>query len=286
MELARALAQAGALVKVAGFPLLPELSDCLQVSNPRAAVEGAEAIIAPMSGTDAEGRIRVVLDRSCEIILDDDLLAGLQEGTLLLIGSARPCVREAAERYHLKLVEMAEIDEIAILNSIPTAEGAIQIAMEELPITIWGSRSAVLGFGRCGMTLARMLKGLGAKTTVVARNPAQRARAEEMGCETASFENLAEVLARQEIIFNTVPALVLTRDVLVALDREVLVVDLASPPGGVDYDAAQELGIDAILASGLPGKVAPKTAGQILARTLPPLIADLLPSLSSEEVPL
>lgn len=52
---------------------------------------------------------------------------------------------------------------MAVLNAIPTAEGAIQIAMEEMPVTIHGSKALVLGFGRVGKTLAKMLDGIGAK---------------------------------------------------------------------------------------------------------------------------
>lgn len=277
LELARVLIQLGARVKVVGFPpSLPELVGAIQVKTAAEALADAEVVVAPMSNTDQEGRIKVVLDPNCEIHLTDELFSVLPPGTPFFIGAAKPCVRELAARHQLCLIETAEIDEIAVLNSIPTAEGAIQIAMEELPITIHGSRSVVLGFGRCGMTLARMLAGIGAQTTVVARNPVQLARAREMGLRTATFDELAETVKEAEIIFNTVPAVVLTRDILVLLDRDVLIVDIASAPGGVDYAAARELGIDAILAPGLPGKVAPKTAGQILAQCLPALIAELL----------
>ena len=158
------------------------------------------------------------------------------------------------------------------MNSIPSAEGAIQIAMEELPITIHGSSSYILGFGRVAATLARMLQGLGSKVTVVARNSAQLARAEEMGCRVLSFDHLIAGIGEAQVIYNTVPAMVLTAEVLAAVDRQCLIVDLANQPGGTDFPAAEKLGIKALLAPGLPGKVAPRTAGMILAKVIPPLI--------------
>ena len=67
---------------------------------------------------------------------------------------------------------MTAVDEIAIANSIPTAEGAVQLAMERLPITIHGANALVLGFGRCGVTLARLLKAMGATSALSLGGPA------------------------------------------------------------------------------------------------------------------
>jgi len=76
----------------------------------------------------------------------------------------------------IQLIETANLDELAILNSIPSAEGAIQMAMDATKITIHGSASFVLGLGRFGTTLARMLHGIGAQVTGVARKPSDLAR--------------------------------------------------------------------------------------------------------------
>jgi len=103
-----------------------------------------------------------------------------------------------------------------------------------------------------------------------------RARAYVEGWESYPFERLPEEIGRADLIFNTVPALVLTSELLSFTHPQVLIIDLASHPGGTDFQAAQRLNRRAILAPGLPGKVAPKTAGEILARIYPPLIARLL----------
>src|SRR5690606_15669718 len=98
-----------------------------------------------------------------------------------------------------------ELDEVAILNSIPTAEGAIARAMAELDVTLHGSRAVVLGFGRCAATLARMLAGIGARVRVVARDRAQLARAFEMGFETGRLDELPLWVRDAAVVFNTVP---------------------------------------------------------------------------------
>jgi dipicolinate synthase subunit A len=149
--------------------------------------------------------------------------------------------------------------------------------MEQLPITIHGSQSFVLGFGRLGMTLARMLAAIGATTTVVARKSADLARIYELGYRPVKFDELQDYLQEAEIIFNTVPQLVLDEKMLPLIRKDALIVDLGAYPGGTDFKTAQELGIAALTAPGLPGKVAPTTGGRILARIIPPLILRELP---------
>ena len=116
------------------------------------------------------------------------------------------------------------------------------------------------------------MKALGAYTTVCARKKSDLARIWEMGYQAVSFDELEDQVSQAEILFNTVPTLVINQNVLLRCSKEVLIIDLASQPGGTDFQAAERLGIKAILAPGLPGKVAPKTAGRILAQLLPGLI--------------
>lgn len=212
------------------------------------------------------------LDPECSIALSEAVIELIPPGVPLLVGAARPRLREFAAKHSVNLVEVAEDDEIAIRNSIPTAEGAIQIAMEELPVTIHGSSAVVIGFGRVGITLTRTLISLGADTLVCARSLAQLARAEEMHASTLHISSLATACASADMVFNTVPAIVLTEEILATMGKGSLIVDLASAPGGTDFEAAARFGIKAILALGLPGKVAPKTAGRILADSIPQLI--------------
>lgn len=257
----------GAQVRLAGHEVA--VAGVQAAGTVEAALRGASAVVFPLPGVNDDG---CVATPSKPLSLKEEDLAVLSVGTPVFTGFARRFLREVASRYGLKLVEIAERDDFAILNAIPSAEGAIQIAMEHLPITIHGSVAFVLGFGRVGMTLARMLAALGARTTVVARDAAQRARAVEMGCRVADFGRLPVLAGEADVIFNTVPALVLTAKILKATRPDVLIIDLATRPGGTDFDAAQRLKRQAILAPSLPGKVAPKTAGRIFAQ----VVADLL----------
>lgn len=271
--LAQHLAEQGALVKVVGLPVEGEnIINCLQLSE---AMDSVNAVILPVPGVSEELKIySAYLEQP--MFLTEELLAQLPQGSPVIVGIARASLKRLVEKLGLRLIEVMKIDEVAILNSIPSAEGAIQLAMEKMSITIHGSKAWVLGFGRTGITLARLLSAMGAKTTVVARNPSQLARAYEMGLEIATYSQIKNFSGEVDVIFNTVPALVLNQTVLERLPTDVLIIDLASAPGGTDFEAAKRLGIEALLAPGLPGKVAPKTAGQILARVIPRLLAEEL----------
>lgn len=261
-EIIAALRADGAEVAVAARP--SGESGAVWHATVGEAMAGAAALILPMPGVDVRGRIYAPLVPDQHMLSESDL-AGLLPGAPVFVGIARGILSGAATRIEHPVIELADNDEVAIMNSIPTAEGAVQMAMERRPITIHGSRSVVIGMGRCGLTLAHTLAALGSRVTAVARKPADRARAATLGLAPADYALLPTVLADADFVFNTVPVMVLDNDRLAATKADCLVIDLASAPGGTDFGAAQRLSREAVLAPGLPGKVAPATAGRILA---------------------
>jgi len=265
------LVKMGATVVVVGFPKDMIGPGAFVVNSIEEACKEAEVVIMPLPGTNPQGVIRAVYAGN-ELKLTEKAITSMAKNALVIIGSAHQFLKEWSEKYHFTLLEIIEMDEIAILNSIPTAEGAIQIAMEETPITIHSSRTCIIGFGRVGITLARTLKALGSNVTIIARNEGQLARAYEMGCERATYADLSKIVNSTDVIFNTVPHLVLNKEVLKYANPETLIIDLATQPGGTDFEAANNYGLKAILAPGLPGKVAPVTSGKILADVIPQLI--------------
>lgn len=269
------LVKMGATLVVAGFPKEKIVHGAFTVNTVEKACKDAEVVILPLPGTDSEGRIRAVYAEE-SLILSEKAIGSIAENALVIIGSARQYLKDWAQKYKFILVETVELDEIAILNSIPTAEGAIQIAMESSKITLHGSKTCIIGFGRVAITLARTLKALGANVSVVARNRGQLARAAEMGCVKAGYYDLPNILNEVDFVFNTVPAMILDKNLLKHANPDLIIIDLASQPGGTDFEAANRYGLKAILAPGLPGKVAPVSAGQILAEVIPHLIIDEL----------
>lgn len=159
-------------------------------------------------------------------------------------------------------------EELQILNTVPTAEGAVAIAMNELSSTINGTSALIMGFGRVGKTLGLVLRGLGATVTVATRNPTEHAVCEILGFNVAEHPTLAASIGTYGLIFNTIPAVLLTEELLENVADGTPVIDLATHPGGVDASAAERLGKNVIWALGLPGKVAPVTAGKYIKKTV------------------
>ena len=159
---------------------------------------------------------------------------------------------------------MMDYDELAIYNSIPTAEGTILYIMQNTETTIHGANIHVIGAGRCGETLAKSLRALGARVSISTRNPSLAARMFESGISVVATDE--KILRAADVIVNTVPAMMLGRDQLDFVKPEVYIADIASAPGGVDFEAAAARQIKAELLPALPGIVATKTAALYLAQ--------------------
>lgn len=169
---------------------------------------------------------------------------------------------------NIQCYDLLEQEEYAILNAIATAEGAIQIAMEEFPKTLSGSKILVMGFGRIGKIVAKMLQGIGANISCEARKKEDLAYIQAYGYQPVKLENLAENLPQFDIIINNIPVQILDKSKLDLVKKEALIIDLASKPGGVDFEYAKTKNIKTIWALGLPGKVAPISAAEYIKTTL------------------
>ena len=140
--------------------------------------------------------------------------------------------------------------------------------MRELDITLHGSRSAVIGYGRIGRLLTQRLISLGSEVTAIARSPEALASAYADGADTAHIRTLCSSMSGADVIFNTVPALMLDGEALGVIGKNTLVIDLASAPGGVDKSEAKRLGVRVIWALSLPGKHCPRTAAEIICEAV------------------
>ena len=180
--------------------------------------------------------------------------------------------RQECDERGISCYDYMKDESIAIFNAVATAEGAILEALLHKDTNIHRSRSLVLGYGRCGTVLAQKLKALSSSVTVCGNVPAELARAETMGMDTLPLERLEEAAGEYEYIYNTIPAPVIKEEILEKLQEEALIIDIASGRGGVDYQAAERLGVNALHCLGLPGKY----AGKISAKRLTDYVLDKL----------
>ena len=223
-----------------------------------------DAIILPITGTDMSGNIETVFSDK-QIQIEKSWFKKFKSNTLVFTGITNEYLTSATTAANIDLVPLLDRDDVAIYNSIPTAEGAIMMAFEETDYTIHSSRVVVVGFGRVGNTVANKFSALGAKVSVCARSIRDLARITEMGLHAIPLEKLSDHTHDCDLLINTIPAPIVTKDVIQNLPPNGIIIDLASKPGGTDFDFAEKRGIKAILARSLPGIVAPRTAGKILA---------------------
>ena len=259
-EIARRAAATGADVRAHGFPWpengipnVKHLADAAQV------LSGARFALFPIPGISASGALFAPA-APAPIVPDRAMLAGMAPRAHIILGWADKNLKAHAQALSIGLHEY-EWDRSLMLQRTPAIlEGLLRIVIENTAITIHNSNACVVGQGTIGTVLTRYLVALGAHTHIAARNPEQRAAAFVAGATPHVLEELPELAPRLDFIFSSVPSRVVGEDVLSRLPKSALVVDLAAPPGGVDFDAAKRLGLTAIWGRGL-GSRAPVTVG-------------------------
>lgn len=268
--LAQSLLSDGYQVILAGFDKLREQGfDSL--SGVEAAVLYSDAVILPLPSVRVDksinapmsGRSLFFSEREQAELCRKPVFAAMRDRLL----RAYPKLEDA------RVYDYAAREDFAVRNALPTAEGAVELAMRTYEGTLAGSRTLVTGFGRIGKLLAKLLHALGAEVTVCARKPADLAMIAALGYRPVDTRRLTEVRGF-DVVFNTVPALLFDEKLLQHTDRTTLLIDLASLPGGVDFESAHRLEIDAQRALGLPGKCAPKTAGEMIKTTVLTMIEE------------
>ena len=187
---------------------------------------------------------------------------------ILIAGTIAPDVYELANDEYIEIVDIMKREELAVLNTIATAEGAIEIAIANTNKILHGSNVLVLGFGRIGKVLARKLAGLSTKVTCAARKEEDLAWIKAYGHKGININQIDKNLSEFDVIINTVPQMILTAEKLGYVKQECLLIDLASNPGGIDKKVAKEKGLQLIWALALPGKVAPTTTAEFIKDTI------------------
>jgi dipicolinate synthase subunit A len=273
VKLAEAISADGSQVNLFGFKnagfesILPENKDLQE------AIDDSEIVIGPIPCSNDNETLNAPFHT--EKIHMNEVFRTMKKNQLFLAGRISEKIMHLAAACNVYSIDMLEREEMAVLNAIPTAEGAIQIAMEELPITLNGCKAMILGFGRIGKVLSKMLAGIGADVYVEARKYSDMAWIKAFGQKPVYINDIRQYTGKMDVIFNTIPFRILDGDTLETIGKECLIIDLASKPGGVDFDRAKLLGIKVIWALSLPGKVAPVTAAGFIKQTVYNIIEEL-----------
>lgn len=193
----------------------------------------------------------------------EEVLPLLHSGITVLGGKLGPQEQTLAGT-GAAVIDYFQDEDLTAANAAVTAEGAIQLAMDHLPVTLDGAQVLVIGWGRIGQLLSCRLRALGAQVTVSARKARDRALLAALGYYPEETSRFQRGLEQYRVIFNTVPAPVLSAAQAACTRGDCLLMELASSPGGIASDCPRPV----LNAGGLPGKTAPETAGRLIGKTI------------------
>ena len=196
----------------------------------------------------------------------EDIVSYLTSEHSVFAGMINKPVELKLSKNGSKVYDYFKREEVTVMNAVPTVQGILKAMIDNIEYTINSSKCAVFGYGRIASLTADVLSSIGADITVCARKYSDLAKAKSKGYNTCMIKEFNKIAHNFDMIINTVPSVILKREILENLRADCLIIDVASAPYGTDFAVASELGINAILCSSLPGKVAPKTAGEIIAQ--------------------
>ena len=268
IKLAKMLAEEGNTIYTYGIEKAEELKSVTNIifcEKMKHAIQNTEVVIGPIPFSSNGKDINTPFSEHTISIRE---FMHEMNAKILIAGSILPEIYDLANDEYVEIIDLMKREELAVLNTISTAEGAIEIAISNTNKIIHGSEILILGFGRIGKVLARKMAGLSAKVTCAARKDEDFAWIRAYGHKATNINTLGESLSQYDIIINTVPHLVLTPERLQYVDNECLLIDLASNPGGIDKKAAKDRNLKLIWALALPGKVAPITTAEFIKDTI------------------
>ena len=184
--------------------------------------------------------------------------ACLKNTHILFGGNIPPLSGERCDLLSIPCHDFMKMEDVAWKNAVATAEGAVAEAISLSPVNLYRSRCLVTGYGRCAAILADRLKGMGApRNRGGPQCPPRLVPAHCLGYDTCLLKELGDVIGESDFIFNTIPSLVLNAALANQVQENAAVIDIASAPGGVDFQALECRNIRARLCPGLPAATPP-----------------------------
>ncbi len=241
-------------------------SACLMTDSIKMAVSASDIIILPLPVSRDGSALFAPLSRF-EIGIFDIVNSNLA-GKVFLGGVIDNEFAELLRKKGAAVEDYFKREELNIINAVSTIEGAIEICMRETDSTVFGSRVLIVGYGRLGKVAAEKFAALGGKVTVSARRQSDLAWINIGGYQRIETADVYKHIGRFDIVINTVPSLVIGKKELDSTDKNCLIVDLASLPGGIDFDYAKKKNLKTVHALSLPGKTSPKSAGKAVYDTV------------------
>lgn len=267
LHCAKCLSEFGFETAVYGFDNTCEsIGGCTKCSSFEDAVKNSKIIIFPLPFS-CDG-ITLNMPLSESVLTLPNIFSIVEKESVVLAGNVSKETYSLSQKFGLDIIDYFDREELKIANAVLTAESAVEIAMTETDRSITSEPVLVVGYGRIGKALCRLLKALGCNVYASARKCADKAWIRAFGYSDVDTSDISKIVSRCKIIFNTVPFMVLDEKVLSLVDKECLIIDLASKPGGVDFEKAKVENLRVIWALALPGKKLKISAGKVISDTI------------------
>jgi len=201
-------------------------------------------------------------------VVDKETVDTIPNGSIIFATKLCGKAQKSAKLKAITSYNYFDDNDLAIANAYLTAEGTLATIINAMPRIMPQLHIAILGFGRIGRSLARLLMRNSATVSIVSKEESERASAASFYRNIYDFSSVAPYLDEFDCVINTAPALVLDKIKLASLRPDCLIIDLASAPGGTDFDYAQQLGLNAIHLLGVPGKTSPESAAHLIKKSI------------------
>lgn len=232
-----------------------------------------DLLVLPLPLTRTGETLSVPLEKDRPPVFLGELLAFCRQDTRVYGGltAAGEDFALLCQKHGISFTDYLSDEAFALKNADATAEAAVALAIDLLPVTLRGTRVLVTGGGRIARSLVRILCAMGAEVFAAARSNAQRCEMALLGAHPLPLTDLARpagaqggVLSTVRLVFNTIPAPVFGREELVKIPPDTLIIELASSPGGFKPEAVSSSGRVIVRALSLPGKTAPESCAEWL----------------------
>ncbi len=153
-------------------------------------------------------------------------------------------------------------------NSRLTAQGVLRLILDIIETDLLNLNAVVIGYGRCGKAICKLLKNCGVEVISVSRREESLIEAENDGIQTCHICNLTEATGKSDIIINTVPVNIISKECISKFNSNKIYIEVASKPYGFDINETDVYNFRYILAESLPGRFVPESAGENIADTV------------------
>ncbi len=197
-------------------------------------------------------------------ILISDFIKNTDKNTVIYAGKP---TKEITENFH-NLYDYSIREEFTQKNAVLTAQGVLKFILNNINESIKSKKIIVIGYGRCGKEICKVLKNLETEIISLSRRLLTVNDAKSNGINSDLINNYNLYTKDSDIIINTVPVKILNSKFINSVPENSILIDIASFPYGFDTDYAEKTGRIINILPSLPGKCTPKSAGIIMAQSI------------------